>query len=183
MKRIIKYKEFVNVDGIKVDNEHKYRLMLEITLSGGEKNKSALVIMQNPSKATETVSDQTVNRVLDLLHNFKYEKVYIANLIPFYATDSAKVAKKAELEDNLYVENDSIICEKVNSVSKIFVAWGGRNKFSNNLYKSRVKAIREIIGDSTAYCYCVNKNGTPRHPSRNGWKIDAAENEFIEYVF
>lgn len=175
------YKDYVKITDI-VGNE-EYRFLLEAELLGGDKNRCAVAIMQNPSKATREVSDQTVSRVLEVMHNSGYGKVYIANLIPYYATDSAAISEKSKEEIEIYKTNDEYIQSMADKADKIFVAWGGCNSFDKDFYQTRVAAIKSVIGHRTAYCYKTNKNGTPIHPSRNQWGKDLTENDFIEYSF
>lgn len=87
-----------------------------------------MVILQNPSKASKDISDQTVNKVLEVLYNFKYGKVYLTNLIPYYGTNS--------------------------------------------------KEISELVKD--VYCYKINRNGTPIHPTRNQWSSSSKEEDFVK---
>lgn len=176
-----KYKEYVSNIKIKGNDTHRY--LLSYTLTKGEKEKSALVIMQNPSKATTEISDQTINRVLETLHNFKYKKVYIANLIPIYATNSAKISDIVTTYPAIYNYNDLEIKDKINKVSKIFVAWGGKNKFEKNFYNCRIDALKQLLKGKTPYCYKINSDGTPIHPSRNQWKTGINEDDFVPYTF
>lgn len=88
-----RYKNHVTITDIKYDDE--FRFFIEADLENGDKNKIALVIMQNPSKANRDESDQTIDRVLEIMYESGYGKCYIMNLIPYYATNSADIAKKS----------------------------------------------------------------------------------------
>ncbi len=160
-----------------------YRYLLSCTLANGQNGKSALFIRQNPSKATKDISDQTINRVLEILHKFKYQKVYIANLIPLYATDSAKISDNAAAYPEIYKYNDLEIKNKMCTVSIIFVAWGGANKFDKKFYNCQIESLKQLLMGKTPYCYKINLNGTPLHPSRNQWKVGISEEDFIPYTF
>jgi hypothetical protein len=177
-----RYKDYVKITNIDGDDK-EYRYLLEADLDGGDESKCALAIMQNPSKATHEVSDQTVSRVLEVMHNSGYGKVVIANLIPFYATDSATIREKSKNEVEKYKVNDDKIKSKIDKATKIFVAWGGCNSFDKDFYQSRVESLKNMLGDKIAYCYKTNKNGTPIHPSRNQWGKDLTDLDFIEYHF
>jgi len=178
---IYRYKDYVS--DIKINGNEQFRFLLEFDLLNCDKGKSALVIMQNPSKATLDISDQTINRVLDLMHKFKYYKVYIVNLIPIYGTDSGSISDFAENERDIYSNNDKIIVDKINEVSKIFVAWGGRNKFSKTFYNQRVSSVYNLLNGKEVFCYNTNSDNTPLHPCRNQWKTDANEDDFKIYNF
>ena len=175
-----KYKDYV-LDIKKIGDE-RYRFLLEFDLQQDYSVKSALVLMQNPSKADEKISDQTINTVLDRLHRCGYTKVYIANLIPIYATDS-RVISDMGLKEDLYERNDQIVAQVIEKATKIFVAWGGRNGFDKDLYAKRIKAIQNLLANKEVYCYKVNADGTPVHPARNQWKAEIVEDDFIKYGF
>ena len=175
-----RYKDYVLA--IKKIGNERYRFLLEFDLQQDNSVKSALVLMQNPSKANEKISDQTINTVLDRLHRCGYTKVYIANLIPLYATDS-RVITDMGLDENLYERNDQIVAQVADKATKIFVAWGGRNGFDKNLYATRIKAIQCLLANKEVYCYKINADGTPVHPSRNQWKAEISEEDFIKYCF
>lgn len=175
---IYSYKDYVS--NIEILGDDICRYLLSFNLKDCE-CKSSLVIMQNPSKATKIVSDQTINKVLDVLHNFKYQDVYITNLIPYCGTNSQNISTLVKEKIEVYQKNDKIIEEKVKLVDKIFVAWGGRNGFEEDFYNSRLSAVKKLLIGKTVYCYKVNDNGTPIHPSRNQWSSNAKESDFIKY--
>ena len=143
--------------------------------------KSALVILQNPSKASKDISDQTVNKVLEVLYNFKYGKVYLTNLIPYYGTNSKEISELVKDKVEVFQRNDEIIKEKINTVDKIFVAWGGSNGFDLEFYNSRLASIRKLLENKDVYCYKINRNGTPIHPTRNQWSSSSKEEDFVKY--
>ena len=176
---VYKYKDYVS--NIEIIGNNVYRYLISFTLKEAE-YKSALVILQNPSKASKDISDQTVNKVLDVLHNFKYEKVYLTNLIPYYGTSSKEISEMVKGKSKVFKENDEIIKEKIETVDKIFVAWGGRNGFDLEFYNSRLSSIRKLLENKDVYCYKINRNGTPIHPTRNQWKVKCLEEDFIKYT-
>lgn len=172
------YKDYIS--NVEIMGDDVCRYLLSFTLQDCN-NKSALVIMQNPSKATKNISDQTINTVLEVLHKFGYKNVYITNLVPYYATDSNDISELVKDKIEVHQKNDNIIKEKIKSVDKIFVAWGGRNGFKKDFYNLRLSAIKKLLINKTVYCYKVNDNGTPIHPSRNQWSSSAREEDFIKY--
>lgn len=174
------YKDYVTIE--EIIGNHSYRYLLTAKLKDGMKNKNALIIMKNPSKATNDISDQTINRVLEIMHNFKYSKVFITNLIPIYSTDPSAIADSISIESKIYEKNDIIIRKKVDESSKIFVGWGGSNGIYFSFYTNRIQAIKNIIGRKKVFCYRVIKSGMPIHPCRNQWKITKPENEYVEYI-
>lgn len=178
---IYHYKDYVS--NIEILGDETCRYLLSCTLEGGD-CKSALIIMQNPSKATKDISDQTINTVLEVFHKLKYRNVYITNLVPYYGTNSQDIAELVKDKTEIHQKNDSIIEEKIKEVDKIFVAWGGRNGFEKDFYNLRISTIKKLLKDKTVYCYKVNvKNKQPIHPARCQWSSDVREEDFIIYRF
>ena len=176
------YKDYVNDSRVELDKINNCRFLAEFSLDGGDKNKKALVIMKNPSKADCNVSDQTVNNVLEYMHGFEYSTVYIMNLIPKYATDSKLIKDDLSQKPDLLKKNDDLICEISGKVSKVFVAWGGHGGFDKEYYNSRIVSVKKCLKDKTLYCYSINKvNKQPIHPSYNQWKKGKLEDEFVIY--
>lgn len=179
----MRYKEYVNVTNICCDENNDIRYCLDVELKNCDKNKIALVIMKNPSKADKDSSDQTVNKVLDVMYKSGYGKCSIMNIIPYYATDSAKVAEKAKSNKEVYILNDQYLKSRVDTATRIFVAWGGNSAFDIDFYNTRIENIKKFLEGKTVYCYKKNKDGTPIHPSRNQWKKDITDRDFIVYNF
>lgn len=177
-----KYKSYVHVCEIEVDEYENCRFLIAYNLDGGNKSKKALVIMKNPSKANHDISDQTINNVLEYMHVFKYSKVYIMNLIPKYGTECKLIKDDLSNKQDILEKNDNLICEISKKVSKIFVAWGGHGGFDKQYFDSRIFAIKYYLHSKTLYCYAINKtNGEPKHPSRNQWKKGKLEEDFVIY--
>lgn len=175
-----KYKDYVSVTDV-VGND-KYRFLLQAEFNDRPSNRKAVVIMQNPSKADKTISDQTVNRVLEVMHDSCFGICVLVNLIPMYGTNSSSIADSAS-EDDVYSLNDIYIKNQLETADSIFVAWGGCNGFDSDFYSKRVFEIKRILNGRKAYCYKLNQNGTPIHPSRNQWKKGITEKDFNEYIF
>jgi Uncharacterized protein conserved in bacteria len=154
--------------------KYGYRFLIEYDLKNGNKNKKALFIMKNPSMADENWSDNTVNRVLETMHNFQYSKVYIMNLIPEYAPKPCDIHVEYLYKD-LLDSNDELIEILSDNVSRVFVAWGGNksHEIPCDFYKLRIDSVKiELQGaikKNKVYCYCYNKDETPRHPGRARW--------------
>lgn len=165
-------------------NKYKgIRYLLDVEFRKGNEGKIALVIMQNPSKADENDSDITITAVLNRLQRFGYSEVYLANLIPFYGTDSATIKELTvnSCSNHAYVKNDDVLSIIVNKDLKIFVAWGDKNSFNEKLYNNRIARIHGLLKDKKVYCSGLTDQNNPRHPSRGGWPKDQPESSYILY--
>lgn len=177
-----KYKDYVHVCKMELDKNKDCRFLIVYNLDGGNKSEKALIIMKNPSKANFDISDQTINNVLEYMHEFRYSKVYIMNLIPIYGTNSKDVKDDLFQKTDILKKNDSLICEISRKVSKIFVAWGGKSSFNKEYYNSRIISVKKCLKDKTLYCYSINKvDKQPTHPGYNRWKKGKLEDEFVIY--
>lgn len=175
-----RYKEFVNICKIDKDDLNGCRFLAEYNLTNGKKDKIALIIMKNPSKADDDKSDQTINAVLDYMHVFKYSKVYVMNLIPIYGTDSYFITDDLSEKYDILKKNDKLIAEVSKKSSKIFAAWGGNSGFDKGYYESRIIAVKRCVDNKPIFCYGLNKsNNQPKHPSRNQWTKGKCEEEFV----
>lgn len=127
-----KNKTFAPTENSVIDKNEKKRYVLEIKLKKEvrNRNKRYLVILKNPSKAGFTdkmESDKTVNQVCSYLFGNKTKPknigvVVIANLFPFYETDSKKLKNiKEKLVDET---NIKCLNEQIEIADKIIFAWG-----------------------------------------------------------
>ena len=76
---------------------------------------------------------------------------------------------------SLLDSNDELIEILSDNVSRVFVAWGGNksHEIPCDFYKLRIDSVKiELQGaikKNKVYCYCYNKDETPRHPGRARW--------------
>jgi len=167
---------------VECDKSKDCRFLIAFNLDNGYECKKALVIMKNPSKADCNISDQTINTVLEYMHEFRYSKVYIMNLIPKYGTNSKNIKDDLRDKSDILKKNDDLISETVKKVSKVFVAWGGRGGFDKDYYNSRIMSVKKCLDNKKMYCYSINTtNLQPKHPGRNQWKKGKLEHEFLIY--
>lgn len=67
------------------------RYSLTINIGGGEKR--LICLLMNPSGATESYSDNTVNNFIEYAKKEKYGEIIILNVLPIYATNVASAKK------------------------------------------------------------------------------------------
>lgn len=175
-----KYKDYARVCNVVADKKKNCRFLVEYELENGDENKKALIIMKNPSKADDQISDQTINNVLEYMHEFQYSKVFVMNLIPEYATNPNDISDNVSMD--ILNRNDKLIQDISNQVSKVFVAWGGSNGINEVFYNSRILSVKKCLTDKKLYCYDINAvNKQPIHPSYSHWKKGKEEKDFVEY--
>ncbi len=162
------------------------RFLLEINYK--ENNNQVLCIMMNPSVANSKVSDDTINKILELLNEkMLFGTLKVVNLYPVYKSQSDMLAntleeikyKLGEDEFNIIMkENFSIIYKQIVNVDNIILAWGDPPKGMNEKeYLSKCEQITEFLSYLISKRLFVFKTdtweklltlkGQPRHPSRN----------------
>lgn len=163
------YKNYVVKEGIKINNDSKnnLRYLMEVPLRN-DFNKSILVILKNPSKATKYISDHTINNVLNFCNSRRYSKVYIMNLYSTYSTDPkgiAKLIKDNQEEIAIGKNNDKILEQTSKKVEDIIVAWGSNTFGCTMKYKHRIEEVTKIIqGKNLYYVESKSKCGWyPKH--------------------
>lgn len=193
---MITYPKFVDKNSIECYPQNEaYRYYLTIrfvpasdvvssfaTYNKEKRAKTAMIIMQNPSKANENCSDRTVNKVLNYLYEFGYGKVIIMNIIPFYGTKIETISKVDLQNKKILHKNCEEICKNSKKAHSIFAAWGWTNQLAASYYRERIAETKKAIKDQKIYCYSTNKsNNEPRHPRR--WDKWKNEEEFQPLLY
>lgn len=137
------YREYVDTKNIFLEGDSTYRYLLQIPFLSKTKNKTALVILKNPSKANETISDHTINNVLKYCKEH-YDQVCIMNLFPCYFTDATYVKKfiNSNEFDDIMQKNIEVLDNTLNLVDDVIVAWGGDSIGNKKIYN---KVINEVL--------------------------------------
>jgi hypothetical protein len=188
---MINYKNIVDTSGITIDcessghNTYRYSLTVPFNRKG---KKSALVVMMNPSKATDKISDNTVNNVLTRIHSecSEVSKVTITNLYPLYETYSDKLENhKAQSQINfdkirmLIAQNDFIL-----------LGWGKPSNKSNKVlqeikYHEHALKVVEMVRSLGLPAFVVGdlrNNLYPRHLGRLSFELKMSTIDLNELI-
>lgn len=145
-KRI--YKSYVDTKNIKIteDTKNNLRNLLEVPIKNAS-NKSVLVILKNPSKATKNESDYTVNKVIEYCKRKDYNKIYIMNLFPYYSTKPKGVKKF--INSNNYTQfmakNLSVLKNTITNVDDVIEAWGTDTIGCKKTYDNVIDKVNKIL--------------------------------------
>lgn len=142
------YKDYVDKEKIWIDDVPiKYRFCLKIPFKSELKDKTALVILKNPSEADKRKSDRTINNVLKFCEKH-YSQVYIMNLFPNYSTDSRGVNDFINSDEfSKYMEkNTETLNKTIIEVDDIIIAWGRNSKIKKCKYDEAITSFLNIIG-------------------------------------
>ncbi len=150
------------------DKEHRYLLRKE-----WDKTKSkAMVIMINPSIATEVLIDHTTMYVMNNLSKLNFGAVDIVNI--FSNVDGSRATK--DILPEIVKENENQIVETAEKADSIVVAWGSVGD-SNQAIRRRQESILELLGKFADKIFEINdgqgKAGLhPLSPKiRGGWHL------------
>jgi hypothetical protein len=168
-KPVYRYPEFVITVFIKKTTEKRYWLHLKID---SEKKDTIVVLLKNPSRADQNISDKTVFNVCNYIYRNreKYEvlknigNILILNLIPHYCTDSADL--KSLQESIVDSENLKYIHDFSKKYKNIIIAWGNAPSGLQNKYKDLANTVMEILANNQNCLYYVDKLsalGNPKH--------------------
>ncbi|MBF8153862.1 DUF1643 domain-containing protein [Exiguobacterium sp. TBG-PICH-001] len=181
------YPDYVKVP-VKVDDTStpiRCRFSLVAEINDRSNSNSVLVVMMNPSKATDKKTDSTVFNIIEHSYNFlNAKKVEILNLYPFYEPNSSKVkTSTSKLKDSEY---DKLMSQNICTIKNSFkcnydyiiLAWGNAPKsFTSKEHKILGQSVLSSINDTSKhkiYVYSFNKykgltvKNNPFHPSRKG---------------
>ncbi len=134
---------------------YRYRLERRWRLSGTTVN----FILLNPSKANESIDDNTSTRLTDYAKRWGHAGYILTNLFAFRATDPADMLS---VPDPIGPENDYHIRSAASDAQLIVVGWGRGGSFRN-----RAREVMRILYGSMGrqvYAWQENKDGSPAHP-------------------
>lgn len=113
----------------------------------------------NPSTANASKNDNTINILMRVLKRMGYGGFYMTNL---FAWISSKPEDLLTCADAIGDNNNKL--KEVESICQVVIAcWGN--------FKQAEQRIKEVLPEyPNAYCFGVNKNGTPWHPRALSYK-------------
>lgn len=163
----------------------RFSLVVEFKQSNHHSHKERapeelIVLLKNPSRATEKNSDRTINKVINDLYNTEYinvSKITFINVFPFYITDSRKLSifdnemkNKEQNEKNKY---EAILDKNLNKIKniinnidvkpKIICAYGKGIGNKDNLEK--IEGLLEAYPSDKLKSFNTDKS-VPLHPQR-----------------
>jgi len=145
----------------------RYALHLELDNNASD---SLLVILKNPSRATNQISDKTVFNVSNYI--YKNNKTHtalsyvgsisIVNLMPQYQTHSHLLQKQSKnLYDPKNFETIDTLCRQINTV---IIAWGNAPKGLDAIYEQMTVKTMNILQTHKNRVYYVKQLSAAGHP-------------------
>ena len=166
-KPVYHYPEFVSNVTLFATKEKRYWLNLEIDSS---KKKGIVVILKNPSRAKQHVSDKTVYNVCNYIFRNRNKfaplqevgNITIVNLIPHFQTYSERLkSMRGKLIDKKNMETIRELCEKNKNV---IIAWGNHPNGLFSEYEQLKAQVMEVLKASKNNVFFVDKLSKANNP-------------------
>jgi len=159
-----------------MSSDKKYRFTISIPFKNPSGNNTALVIMKNPSKANKSVSDRTINSLINKCYSENYSSIIVMNIFPYYSTPASGVKKfiKNPAYNKIMQRNLVKLSKKLNCCTDIIIAWGTETiGCGKKLYNDEISKIINLIQESGKKILAVKqKSSYPRHPLKWGCNVN-----------
>lgn len=141
-------------------DDEAYRYRLERVWAAGPR---VLFVMLNPSTATETQNDPTVERCERRARALGYGSFGVGNIFAFRATDP-KVMRACA--DPVGPQNDAAILAMAHEADRVVCAWG-----THGLHLGRGAAVEALLRETgrPLFHLGLSKAGLPKHPLYIGY--------------
>lgn len=148
----------------------------------GKMGKNPLVaICMNPSAASDTVSDKTINRIISASKRLGKDGWVVFNTYPERATDAKNME---DFNEKLSDDNVKIIKRFLteHNINEVWGAWGNDNGHEA-LIRGRKELLKMLneINVKVFYYGSLTKAGNPRHPlqRQEKWSIEIENEHFL----
>jgi hypothetical protein len=120
-------------------------------------------VMLNPSTATESANDPTIQRCETRARQASFGGLRIANLYGFRATDPRDLKHST---DPVGPDNDAVLLDQIAGAGAVLAGWG-----IHGAWRGRGAQVAALLRDSGAPLVTLGltKDGHPRHPLYVGY--------------
>lgn len=134
------------------DGKYRYLLTRRWALTGTH----CVWLMLNPSTATASEDDNTVNRITGYSRRWGHAGLVVVNLFAVRSTDPKLLAT---IPDPVGPVNDTIIRQVCRPGTQIIAAWG-----AHGTRFGRAAQVVKMLDGVDLSCLGVTGNGQPKHP-------------------
>ncbi|MDG4957323.1 DUF1643 domain-containing protein [Lactococcus lactis] len=151
----------INRTGLTTGENCRYSL----TINLGSTSGTLVFILMNPSAATESVSDVTVNNCIEYARNNNYSKVIVLNLFPFYFSEGEKLDnflnEKSSNNLEIYLDRNMkeikwILKNEANTSHEIILGtgwtWTNINEVKK-VFTEQAQKLYKILQSKTVYAF------------------------------
>lgn len=154
------------------DRCYRYSLSMRFsdTLLDHERDKSAAVIMKNPSAADAFKADATIRKVETFVyHRFPDVRwLHILNIFAFRATEPGDLNMALQEGGAMRVigqDNDHVISRVAGASDYVIVAWGNNSGIDPVLYEERVYRVKQLLSEVPAgKLFCISGKKKTKQP-------------------
>ncbi len=154
------------------DRLYRYSLSMRFsdTLMDTGRDRTAAVIMKNPSAADAFRADATIRKVETFVyHRFPDVRwLHILNIFAFRATEPGDLNRACHEDGAMQVigaDNDHVIGKVTGASDYVIVAWGNNSGIDPVLYEERVLRVKHILAEVPAgKIYCITGKKKTKHP-------------------
>jgi len=168
-KPVYKYPDFITDITLEKTDTKRYWLRL---VFDDTKNEEMAVVLKNPSRADNQVSDKTVYNVSNYIYKNrdKYPEfkdvgsIIILNLIPLYQTYSDRLASLKH--DIIDPDNLNAINKFTSQCKNVIIAWGNHPEGLFDEYEQLKTNVFDILSENNnmvLYVDRLSKAGNPKH--------------------
>jgi len=145
------------------DEESQYRYLLTVKTDNSS-GKKLIVIQCNPSNATDKVSDPTIGKVSKWAEDNNFSNIIFLNLFA-YITPYTSDLKGKKYDELVGPNNDKVLLEQlVNRDCVVVLGWGQIKDIENNIFKERVRKVKQYIDNAGIQPYHVGALSGGRYP-------------------
>lgn len=124
--------------------------------------ESVLFVMLNPSTADGKTDDPTIRKCVGFARRWGYDRIDVANLFAYRATNPQVLLRLPEHNDPFGVRNQEVIERLAHDCHLIVCAWGTHG---NHLGQNEtVRGWLEGCTSKPLHALGFSKDGHPRHP-------------------
>lgn len=129
------------------------------------KQPTVLFVMLNPSTATETENDPTVERCQRRAVAMGFGRIHVANIFAWRSTDPEQLYY---VSNPVGWDNDQAIVKATLAAQLVICGWGQHGKHLN-----RGERVLELIRSTSAtpFALKINADKTPAHPLYLGYNL------------
>ena len=143
------------------------RIMRQMTMDDPQPpEKRMVIVMLNPSTATEHRNDPTVRRCVGFARSFRCTILEVLNLYAWRATDPRELYSEGQT-DPVGPENDRVIGEVASTADILIAAWGVNPYKKVPKGRARAELVADIVRDNSPVpltALRITTGGFPYHP-------------------
>ncbi len=141
-----------------------YRYVLARAIeSNAPSRRRLLVVMINPSTATDVKNDHTITKLEGFAERWGHGELAVVNLFAFRTRDVKELVGNEV--DIIGPENDLYIRRQAAGADDIMIAWGALHKIPLS-QRSRPSNVTNFLKQSKKPIFCLGRTkcGQPKHP-------------------